>query len=428
MTQIEEMLQGSPLVGGGLTLMIAGWVGYQLRALPLRLYGAVRRIATRVIEVRERSPLYEAWLGLVTDGALRRGGPRTLEVRATPSRFDEQSPSVNYAAGEESFWARVCGKLCRVSIDREASNNPHELVRRFVITVEVLFGTRADLGRMLDAAKARADTTADRQLVELCNRYGVSQSQLIPLRSPDTLCLPGELYERVASRVREFVASRVEYERVGIPWRFGILLHGAPGTGKTSLAHTLASQLGLRLAVIPLADLRSDEDLVNAFEGVCGQAIVLIEDVDCAFRQRKQADADGITFSGLLNCIDGVIAPHNGRILIMSTNHIDQLDPALIRPGRVDLRIELPLLDRATAVAYVDRLFGYMAERHALVEETLREENPTPAALINRLMQYDWRRAVDLDEAARVSNGRPMAGAARRSLRRRRGRRPRLRA
>lgn len=372
--------------------MIAGWIGYQLRSIPRRAFGIARTLVTRVIEVREQHPLYDAWLGLLTEGASRPGGPRTLEVRAAGEDREERAASAAFAAGSDDFWAHVCGKWCRVSIRREdAAGGGHDLIRRFMIEIEVLFGTCADLARMLDAVKQRANVMADRQLVDLCNKYGSSTTITLPKRDPATLCLPAGFFESLADRVRTFSASRDDYERLGIPWRLGILLHGAPGTGKTSIAHTLASTLGRRLSVIPLADLRSDEDLVSAFEGVRDESIVLIEDVDCAFHQRTNEEADGITFSGFLNCIDGVIAPQNGRVLMMSTNHIDRLDPALVRPGRADIKLEVPLLSRAAAIGYVDRLFDQIQDRHEIVDEVLAGERPTSAVLINRLMQEDWR-------------------------------------
>ena len=403
MDWIQSIIEGSPVVQGGLTLMIAGWLGYQLRALPDRFFSLTRGIFTRVIEIREKHPLYDAWLGLLTEHARRPGGPRTLEVRSTTDDYEERAAASAFAAGSDSFWARVHGKWCRVSIRREeaAGGGGADLVRRFIIRVEVLFATPADLARMLSATKQRANVMEDRQRVDLCGKYGTSSTITLPLREPETLCFPPSFFEDFASRVRDFSESRDDYERLGIPWRLGILLHGKPGTGKTSISHALASVLKRRLAVIPLADMRSDEDLFSAFEGVRDGSIVLIEDVDCAFNKRSSEDAEGITFSGFLNCIDGVIAPQNGRVLIMSTNHIERLDPALIRPGRADLRIEVPLLQKDVAMDYVDRLFAHVPNRHEIVHEVMEGAHPTSAVLINRIMREDWRRPARSTVASR---------------------------
>lgn len=420
MDWIKNTIQESPIVQGGLMLMIAGWIGYQARAIPSRVLSFLRERCTRVIEVRESSPLYDAWLGMVTEGAVRRGGPRTLEVRATVDDYDERAASSEYAAGSDSFWSRILGRWCHVEVSQESPGQGEpSLVRRFVIRVEVLFGSRVDLAELLEAAKARANVVQNRQMVDLCNKYGSTSTITLPKRHPSTLCLPTGMFERVRDRVVEFMESREDYERVGVPWRFGILLYGEPGTGKTSMAHTLASQIDRRLAVIPLADLRSDEDLFSAFEGVRDDAIVLIEDVDCAFHQRDGEDADGITFSGFLNCIDGVIASQNGRILVMSTNHRDRLDPALIRPGRVDLNVEVPLLSAEPATDYVDRLFAHVPTRHDVVREVMAEKRPTSAILINRLMREPWRRHAD---GGRIEKAIAKPGATNRRWRGRSGR------
>ena len=214
----------------------------------------------------------------------------------------------------------------------------------------------------------------------------------LPKRDPTTLCLPSGFFDELLGRAAEFLNSREDGEAVGAPWRLGVLLHGEPGAGKTSIAHALASTLNRRLTVVSLTHLDSDDDLASAFDGVREDSIVPIEDVDCAFHERQSVDADGFTFSGFLTCIDGVIAPQNGRILIMSTNRIDRLDPALIRPGRVDVNLEVPLLKRQAATDYAARHFPHVANRHELVDEVPVFERPTSAMLINRLMQQSSRR------------------------------------
>ncbi len=76
----------------------------------------------------------------------------------------------------------------------------------------------------------------------------------------------------------------------------------------------------------------------------------------------------------------------------MSTNHLERLDPALIRPGRIDLQVEVPLLSRQDASDYADRIFPHVATRHDVVDAVMAAERPTPAILINRLTQQRWHR------------------------------------
>jgi hypothetical protein len=86
MDLIRDILDKHSFLQGGVALMLAGWLGYQVRALPSLVLGYLRTWTTRVIEIREKSPLYESWLGMLTEAAVRPGGPRTVEVRAPGRR------------------------------------------------------------------------------------------------------------------------------------------------------------------------------------------------------------------------------------------------------------------------------------------------------------------------------------------------------
>ncbi|KAK4570509.1 Complex III assembly protein translocase and chaperone [Recurvomyces mirabilis] len=162
----------------------------------------------------------------------------------------------------------------------------------------------------------------------------------------DSVVLEEGLSERILGDVREFLDARTWYLDRGIPYRRGYLLYGPPGTGKTSFVQALAGKLDFNIAMLSLSQRGLTDDLLNhLLLNVPPRTIVLLEDADAAFSNRRQRDTDGytganVTYSGLLNALDGVASAEE-RIIFMTTNHIDRLDDALIRPGRVDMTVQL---------------------------------------------------------------------------------------
>jgi DNA polymerase III delta prime subunit len=171
---------------------------------------------------------------------------------------------------------------------------------------------------------------------------------------------PEGVVEELVADVREFLAMGEWYKRRGIPHRRGYMLYGEPGCGKSSFATALAGELGLNLCVCSLASARLDDDSLQEFlRKMPKGSILLLEDIDAAFIQRtKNVDQshskNKVTFSGLLNALDGAVA-FEGSLVLMTTNHRELLDPALTRPGRVDMAIYVGLARRDQ----VRRLFAY---------------------------------------------------------------------
>ncbi len=104
----------------------------------------------------------------------------------------------------------------------------------------------------------------------------------------------------------------------------------------------LASELHLNVCTLSLASpVVTDEKIHTLLAAVPQRALLLIEDVDAFFREREAAHAQvRLSFSGFLNALDGV-ATQEGTLLFMTTNHLERLDPALIRAGRIDEQVEL---------------------------------------------------------------------------------------
>lgn len=192
-----------------------------------------------------------------------------------------------------------------------------------------------------------------------------------PSRPMDTVVLEGGIGKRICDDVKQFIESEEWYYARGVPYRRGYLLYGPPGCGKTSFITALAGELHMVICIVNLASKQlTDDTLLQLMGSAPRHSILLLEDVDAAFRPesdskdkeasasdssgldamvalkgkgkggmggRLGADSTGITFSGLLNAIDGVAA-QEGKVLFMTTNHLDRLDEALVRPGRVDVR------------------------------------------------------------------------------------------
>ncbi|KAG9123555.1 hypothetical protein FRC07_014767, partial [Ceratobasidium sp. 392] len=171
-----------------------------------------------------------------------------------------------------------------------------------------------------------------------------------PHRNYGSVVLEPQIKEKLFGDVKEFLDGKQWYAQRGIPYRRGYLLFGTPGSGKTSSIHALASELGLDIYIVPLSMKAIHDgilsDLITSMPQRC---ILLYEDIDAAFSSRTSGhsldargdmvEKSGITLSGLLNTIDGVQA-QEGCLLFATSNHPDHLDPALIRPGRMDVKIE----------------------------------------------------------------------------------------
>lgn len=197
------------------------------------------------------------------------------------------------------------------------------------------------------------------------------------LSSLDSLVMTAEV-ARLTQDVRRWHADREWYTSHGIPWRMGVLLDGGPGSGKTTLARALAVELDLPVHVFDLATM-SNEDLRTAWSAMAATApcMALVEDVDRVFHGDRNVapqgglSSGGVTFNALLNAIDG-IERHDGVLLVVTTNHLDRVDPALRdRPGRIDQVVHFGLLDAAARGVLARRIVDDPVLAEKLVLENL---------------------------------------------------------
>jgi hypothetical protein len=181
----------------------------------------------------------------------------------------------------------------------------------------------------------------------IAGRYGDwRRRNEIQRRGRDSVVLKEGQMDRIIGYLTDFLSHKEAYMKADIPFRTGILLHGEPGSGKSSTALAIANELKMNVFIIPLSALLNDESLSDCFANIPPNSIVILEDIDIvkAVKDRDDNDEQGVTMQGMLNVLDGFQSPP-GVITIMTTNRLEVLNDAIIRPGRVDMIENLDCLD-----------------------------------------------------------------------------------
>lgn len=339
---------------GVITASSIGTALYLARAFPATLWRLALRHATVTLEVDNTDPGFDwikVWLS--RHPYVRRS--RKLRLVGRQYRLDAGQ------TGESEAWDLVPGEGRHVLM-----HNGRPVMLNYWIDEENSKGRflrqhfhLRTIGRSQDFLRALVSEAATLCTEDNCvqvhdwrDGYWEVSCRKRP-RPMDSVILPSRQADRLIADAQWFFEAGDWYAERGIPYRRGYLFSGPPGTGKSSVVLALASHLGKPVYALNLASVSQDSVLMEAFAAVPQDAILLVEDID-AIRIAKSRTAgkdkkDGApvgsftTLSGLLNAIDGVAAPE-GRLLVMTSNHPEHLDPALIRPGRIDLHEWFDLL------------------------------------------------------------------------------------
>ena len=253
-----------------------------------------------------------------------------------------------------------------------------------------------------------------KEFLNKCMKYGVKESKKdwtnwkwthskfnqntsfndVQLRTFDDVFVTEENLNKIKTSLDSFIEKKPWYLSNHIPYHFGIMLHGTPGGGKSSIAQAICDYVGGQLHIINGDDidiltqvLSGEQCTSNGLDGN-GYIVLLIEDIDCGVASLKRnsknrelmmeyingaKDPDMMSgedrgnvlgvdlkkpgLATILNSLDGVCAPTN-IIYIFTTNHAEELDPALVRPGRIDLKVEINGICKETFNQFLMRHYG----------------------------------------------------------------------
>ncbi|KAI0841111.1 BCS1 N terminal-domain-containing protein [Hypoxylon sp. FL0890] len=367
-------LLDNPVFAGGFGLASLGAALAFARRGALATAGMVRRRMLVNVEISRQDPSYPwilAWLSQPREHTTLLAKKLTRINKLSVTTTTSSTPN---GATKASFFLQpgygrhiVKYKHAYIAVNREKQSTartntgePHETVE-----LTTLYAHRHIFEDIFTEARALALQANEGKTVV----YSVRNFDWVPLGEPrrkrplGSVILDEGVKEHIVNDAKDFLARRQWYVDRGIPYRRGYLLYGPPGSGKSSFIQALAGELDFSVAMVNLSEIGvTDDKLAFLLTKLPERTILLLEDADSAFINRRKRETDGysggtVTFSGLLNALDGLSAGEE-RIAFLTTNHVELLDPALIRPGRVDMMVRIGEATRYQAAQMWDRFYG----------------------------------------------------------------------
>jgi chaperone BCS1 len=413
---LKHVLNGqNQFASGGLLLMIIGALGAYLRAIPNRIWLWVVDQTTLSVTVKDEDAAF-AWVKqwFAEQKFLRRIRRVDLDTTVRNANL-----ALIPAPGRHWFWYR--GRPFRVDFYRSEDTRGWTPKRSELLVFRTVGRNQSLLKEFVnEIASCHTKHERAKSSLFVYSEYWDRVEGYVA-RLLDSVILQTGERERLVDDIEKFKRSKARYRHLGVPYHRGYLFYGPPGTGKTSLVSAIAGKFAMSIYAINLTDF-NDRTLTKAMNDVPPASVVLFEDVDCMIASKSRRDSEplaagrspdkpddkpaadkfGVTLSGLLNVLDGFHAPDN-VLYMMTTNKIEALDPALLRPGRIDYRLYLGVASEQQKLDLYCRFFPEAAgfEARAFVEahpwaETMADfqgallehgEKPAGLYLVDRLTE-----------------------------------------
>ena len=348
---VIEQIGKNDLVAGGAVLGALAFILNYLKSVPFTLLRWSRLAFVTELDISDRSDVFKWVTDWVAEHKYSKRAKRlTVEcVREMRERshsygshtepVGKSKTKVSPAPGTHLVWWKWKLIILRRIRRESTGDNAARMYREsWALT---MIGRRRDVEKFLDECREVHERDKGTHIMVMEGENGYWQKSAKRRKRPlDSVLLPAGMKDLLIKDVNEFINSEDWYHEMNIPWRRGYLLTGPPGNGKSSLITAIASEIDFEVCIVNLGRVNED-DLTSMMADMYERSIVLLEDIDCIFEEREAKEGVAVSLSTVLNLLDGVNASE-GRIVVMTTNCPDKLDPALIRPGRADLHLNLP--------------------------------------------------------------------------------------
>ncbi|AJV12037.1 BMC_2a_G0012440.mRNA.1.CDS.1 [Saccharomyces cerevisiae] len=343
---VGDAMSNNPYFAAGGGLMILGTGLAVARSGIIKASRVLYRQMIVDLEIQSKDKSYAWFLTWMAKHPQRVS--RHLSVRTNYIQHDNGSVSTKFSLvpGPGNHWIRYKGAFILIKRERSAkmidiaNGSPFETV-----TLTTLYRDKHLFDDILNEAKDIALKTTEGKTVIYTSfgpewrKFGQPKAK----RMLPSVILDSGIKEGILDDVYDFMKNGKWYSDRGIPYRRGYLLYGPPGSGKTSFIQALAGELDYNICILNLSENNLTDDRLNhLMNNMPERSMLLLEDIDAAFNKRSQTGEQGfhssVTFSGLLNALDGVTSSEE-TITFMTTNHPEKLDAAIMRPGRIDYKV-----------------------------------------------------------------------------------------
>lgn len=350
MINIQDILN-NPILGTGLIMTIGGGLIYSLKALPAQAWKIVSKkisaklvYSVRIYEYDDLFELLETWLQKNHQKEYKDVEGKLFSSSSPEPTCEgsKKTPQIHYSQSTNVFIINVNGKRIFVTKEREKLEYAQSFksLYGYIYVIKGFRGKEAITDMLQGIVNEHYDQFPKNQIqIRTNDKYGNwDRANSLTVKGLDKIIIDSELKSMLMNDIDSFKSSKDWYLETSIPYKRTYAFHGGPGNGKTSICLAIAVYTQRDIYVLNPSSLEGDAALQQAFNNIGNDVVLVIEDMDASFTKRESECK--ISFSCLLNCTDGAFYKE-GLITCITTNHLDKLDPALLRPGRTDMIIEI---------------------------------------------------------------------------------------